>query len=79
MTEMALTTYRKPLPSVSSFKYLGIVLLESHDNWPAVIRNLRRVRQKWAILSWVIGQEGADTHKLGMFYTMAVQAVLFYR
>ena len=37
---MALTDYVLPLMELSSFKYLGKVLLASENDWPAVISNL---------------------------------------
>ena len=46
-TETAITAYGTPLASVTSCKYLGRFLSVSDDNWPAVVRNLRRARQKW--------------------------------
>ena len=76
---MELTALVLPLMVVSSFNYLGWVLLESDDNWQTVIWNLQRAQRKWARLSWVIGREGLDARTLGMFYTVVVQAVLLYR
>ena len=43
----AITVYRIPLAPVSSFKYLGIVMYASDDNWTEVVRNLMRARKKW--------------------------------
>ena len=65
--------------AVSSFKYLGRVLSESDNNWPAVICNLRIARNKWAHILWVLGQEGADSQTSVMLYTAVVQVVLLYR
>ena len=48
----------------------------SDNDWPLVIRNFWRARQKWECLSQVIGQEGEDARASGMFYTMVVQEVL---
>ena len=63
--ERALTDYVLTLFQVTSFKYLVRVLEEEDDDWPAVIRNLRRIRQKWAQMNWVLSREGADARKLG--------------
>ena len=46
-TERSLTAYGVPLSQVAYFKYLGRVLAAEDDNWPAVVRNLRRARQEW--------------------------------
>ena len=76
---MAINAYGLPLTEVSSFKYLGRVLSASDDDWPAVIWNLRRVRQKWVYLSQVIRRYGSDACMLGIFYISVVQVVLLYR
>ena len=52
---MELAAYNQPLTVVSSFKYLGLVLSTSDNNWLSVIHNLRRAHQKWSRLSLVIG------------------------
>ena len=78
LTSAAVGRSDRPLTSVSSFKYLGRVLSASDDDWPAVIRNLWRARQKWERLSRVLGREGSYARKLGMFNIVVVQAVLLY-
>ena len=50
-TEGSLTAYGPPLNQVTSFKYLGQVLVEEYDGWLVMVCKLRRDRQKWA---WVI-------------------------
>ena len=50
-TEMSLTAYGVPLALVTSFKYLGRVLVAEDDDWPAVIPNLQHAREKWARLT----------------------------
>ena len=32
---------------VGRFKYLGILLDRSDDDWPAVLHNIRKARQVW--------------------------------
>ena len=49
-----------PLSQVTSFKYMGIVLATEDDEWPSVVRNLRRARQNWAWLTRILIREGAD-------------------
>ena len=44
--ETALSAYGIPLVPVSSFKYLGRVLLEADGDWPVVVYNLRRTHKK---------------------------------
>ena len=75
---MALTTYIRPRTSVSPFKYLGGVLLDSDDNCTALIRNLRRASKIWERLFQVFVCEGEDERSLGMFYIVVIQGVLIY-
>ena len=53
-TEIA--AYEIPLASVSSLKYLESVVLELDDDWMAVVRNLRRLQQKFLQLTRVLGR-----------------------
>ena len=53
--ETVLRAYRTPLNPVSSFNYLGRVLMAEDGNWAVVLHNLRRVHQKWARLTRVLG------------------------
>ena len=40
--EVSITSYGILLAPVTSFKYLGIVLLAAYKKWPEVVRNLRK-------------------------------------
>ena len=61
-TKMSPPTYGKPLMEVPPFKYLGRVIIESDNDWPEVVANLRNAQKKWACLLRVMGWEGADAH-----------------
>ena len=63
---------------VDSFEYLGRVLYQEDDGWPAVLRNIRRVRQDWGRLGKLIRREGADPILLEKFYQAVVQAVILF-
>ena len=58
--EAAFTAYRVPLAPVTSFRYLGKVLLVYDDNWMAVVHNLHKAHRKWERLTWVLSRDGAD-------------------
>ena len=75
---MVLTSYGDPLDLVTSFKYLGQVIVEEDDNWPVVVRNLQLARQKLALLTPVLSREGADAQTLGQIYLTVVQLVMLY-
>ena len=77
-TERALTAYGFPFYQVTPLKYLGRVLSEEDNNWPVVVRNLRRARQKWARLTRVLSREGAYARTLGHIYLAVVQSVMLY-
>ena len=57
---------------------MGQVLAKEDDDWPSVMRNLRRARQKWAWMTHIFNREGADAHTLGHIYLAVVQSVLLY-
>ena len=50
--------YGIPLAPVTSFRYLGIILLEEEVNWLAVFRNLQKSWREWASLTRVLSREG---------------------
>ena len=73
-----ITTYSHPLTTVPYFKGMGIILSESDNDCPAVVHNLSKVQKNWAQFLRVLGREGADAGKLGLFYVAVVQTVLLY-
>ena len=70
---VAFQDYGRPLVSVSEFNYLGRMLTALDDNWPAVVGNLIKVWNRWARMSRILGQEGADPQTSGNFYNALVQ------
>ena len=76
--ETAFTEYGIPLDQVTSLKYLGQILTAADENWPAVIINLRKTRQKWAQMKRVLVREGADARTSGQIYLAVVQLVMLY-
>ena len=77
-TEAAITAYGIPLALVTSFNYLGIILSAADGNWPDVVINLRRARQKWTRMTRVLSREGTDAWTLGQIYLAVVQSVMMY-
>ena len=57
---------------------MGRVLTTEDDDWPSVVRNLWRSRQKWAWLTHILIRERSDAHTLGHIYLAVVQLVLLY-
>ena len=75
-TERSLTSYGVRLAKVTSFKYLGRVIVSEDNNWPVVVRNLWRARQKWAQLTQILSREGADAQTSGQIYLVVVQSIM---
>ena len=44
------------------FKYLRQLLDWSDDNWPEVLRSIRKARQVWGHIGKLLGREGADLY-----------------
>ena len=66
------------LGKVNEFRYLGRILTERDSDWPALLRNLKRARQRWGRLSRLLVREGASPKVSGKFYLAIVQSVLLY-
>ena len=76
--ETVFTVQGVTLDSVLEFRYLGRPISFLDDDWPAVYRNLKKARQRWAQVSRVLTQEGSSPRVCGMFYKAIVQSVLLY-
>ena len=55
-TATAITAYGITLATAAFLKYLCRFLLASDNDWLLMVRNLRRVQQKWLRLSRVLGR-----------------------
>ena len=75
-TERAFHAYRKKMQSMTEFRYLGRVLTNKDEDWPAVARNLRKSRVTWGRLARILGREGADPNVSRNFYIAETQQVL---
>lgn len=67
-----------PLTRVSTFKYLGRILSEDNTDWPAVLKNVKKARAKWAMVRKVLVRDQASPRVSGYFYKAVVQSVLLY-
>ena len=76
--ELTITAYGIPLYPVTSFKYLGRVILAADDDWPAVVNNLQISWRKWVRLTRVLIREGVDAWTSGQIYLAVVQLVMIY-
>ena len=60
-TKGTFQAYGPPLTLMSSFKYLGQILIASDNNWPGVVGNLSNFQKKWDSLSRILGREAVKT------------------
>ena len=47
------------IEGVETFKYLGRILDQSDDDWPAVLWNVGKARRVWNLLGKMLWMEGA--------------------
>ena len=76
ITERAFQAFRIPLNLVTPFKHLERIMTASYDDWPEVVRNLRKAKKSLAWLSRILGREGDNPMVLGVFFKVMVQEVL---
>ena len=67
-TERAFHAYGKKMRAVTEFRYLGRILTNTDDYWPAVAGNIRKARVTWGRLARILGREGADPKVSRNFY-----------
>ena len=60
------------------FKYLGWPLDRSDNDWPVVLRNIRKARLVWDCLGKIMRREGEETDASEKFYHVVIQAVLLF-
>ena len=48
--------YDSPLETVSSFKYLGSLPMDTDEDWPEFIANIRKASKIWSRLDEITGQ-----------------------
>ena len=77
-SERAFDAYGVPIENVTEFKYLGIILTATDNDWPAVVGNLGKERRSWGCLSRVLDREGADPKVSWASYIAVTQAVLLF-
>ena len=69
---------RRLLQTVPRFKYLGRILTEGDDDWPAVARNLVKARKSWGRMQGILSREGATKRVWGNFFKAVVQQVILF-
>ena len=59
-SEKAFHAYGTKMRAVMELKYLGRVMKNTDDDWPAVAGNIRMARAIWGRLARILGREGVD-------------------
>ena len=75
---MAVEVYGEKLKTVPSFKYLGSIMTEGGDDWPAVAVNLGKARKSWGRLQQILSREVATKRESGNFFKAVVHQVLLF-
>ena len=77
-SEREFHAYGEHMRAVTEFRYLGRVLTDTDDDWPAVAGNIWKARASWGRLARVLGREGADPKVSRSFYSDVTQQVLLF-
>ena len=78
VTARAFSAYGCPLEMVTSFRYLGRVILEADEDWPEVVTKSYRARAFWRRMTRIFSREEAAPQVSGIFFKAVVQAVLLF-
>ena len=57
---------------VTSFKYLGRVLLVADDDWPTVVQNLVKAQTVWWRIFKILSREGARPRVSGFVFKAVI-------
>ena len=63
---------------VTSFKYLGWVILAADEDWPALVKNLAWTKTIWSRMLRILIREGAMPRLSGFFFKDVIQALLIF-
>ena len=63
---------------VTSFQYLGQVILAAEDDWPAVVGKFSQARAVWKRMTRILSSEGTEPRVSGFFFKAVVQAVFIF-
>ena len=63
---------------MTSFKFLGRVLLAEDDDWPATVQNLVKERMVWRRMSRILIREGARPRVSEYLFKAVFQSMLLF-
>ena len=77
-SEKAFHAYGDKMRVVTEFQYLGRMMTNTDEDWPAVAGNLRKAQVSWGRLARILGREGADPKVSRNFYIAVTQQVILF-
>ena len=77
-SETTFTLLGDELEIIDFFSYLGRIFAADNNDWSALFKNLKKARQKWALLSRPLIKTGVKPRVIGFFYKAVAQSVLLY-
>ena len=78
VTVRAFSAYGRPLEMVTSFRYLGRVILEADNDCTEVARNLVKANAVWLRMTRIRSKEGAELRVSVFYFKAAVQLILLF-
>lgn len=64
MKKVQLYVEGQPIENVDKFKYLGLWMSASNDNWGEVATNVMKARSRWGQIQWVLVQDKATVRTM---------------
>ena len=78
MTSRVFSAYGPPIDIVTSFEYLGRVILAVQDDWLAVIQKLAKAWMVWRRMSSILSGEGERPWVSRFFFKAVIQSVFIF-
>ena len=72
------SAYGPPIDIVTSFEYLGRVILAVQDDWLAVIQKLAKAWMVWRRMSSILSGEGERPWVSRFFFKAVIQSVFIF-
>ena len=63
---------------VTSYRYLERVILESDENWTAVIQNIEKAQAVWMQMMMILSREGVRLWVSGFIFKYVINTVLLF-
>ena len=78
VTSRVFSAYGPPIDIVTSFEYLGRVILAVQDDWLAVIQKMVKARMVWRRMSSILSREEVKPWVSRFFFKAVIQSVFIF-